>query len=478
MFTDLYQVTMAYGYWKSGMAGRNSIFHLYTRKNPFSGGYIVSCGLDTALEYLESFTFVHDDVEYLSTLKGNDNTPLFNDKFLDFLLNLKFECDIYAPPEGTVVFPFEPLLQVKGPLLQAQLIETPLLNIINFQSLIATKSARINRAARGEPVLEFGLRRAQGFDGALSASRAAFVGGCAATSNVLAGKLFDIPVAGTHAHSWVMAFDSEPEAFKTYAGAMPNNCILLVDTYDVIEGVKNAIETGRILKEKGKKLAGIRIDSGDLADLSQQARKLLDEAGFRETMIVASNDLDEEIVESLNEQQAKIDLLGIGTKLVTAFDQPALGAIYKLSAIETDRGMFADKIKLSETGEKINIPGQQQVLRLTKDGFFQGDIIYDERKPLGKETETIDPLDFTKKRIFRLEEYETELLLEAVMTKGKRTYKPKDLAEIKEKVSVQLAALPNPMKRLINPHIYPVGLEKELYNTRENLILQHRQQMH
>ena len=327
LLTDFYQLTMAYAYWKNGLAERKSVFHLFFRSNPFEGGYAISCGLEYILDYLENFTFSRDDLDYLSTLKSKADDPMFEAGFLDYLSGMKFSCDIDAMPEGTVVFPHEPMLRVEGPVIQCQLLETPLLNMINFQTLIATKSARINQSAKGEPVLEFGLRRAQGIDGALSASRAAFIGGCSSTSNVLAGKLFDIPVSGTHAHSWIMTFDSELEAFKAYAHALPDNCIFLVDTYDSLEGVRNAIEVGKILREKGKKMAGIRIDSGDLAYISQEARVLLDKAGFGEADIVASNNLDEKLVRSLKNQEARITMWGIGTRLATAYDQPALGGV-------------------------------------------------------------------------------------------------------------------------------------------------------
>jgi len=296
LLTDLYQLTMAYGYWKAGIHNKESVFSLFFRENPFMGGFTVACGLEYALDLLDSFSFKKEDIDYLSGLKGNDSQPLFEKKFLSFLQKLKLECTIDGIPEGTLVFPQEPLIRVRGPLLQCQLLETPLLNLINFQTLIATKAARVHIASEGEPILEFGLRRAQGIDGALAASRAAYIGGCSSTSNVLAGKLFGIPVAGSHSHSWVMSFDNELDSFKTYARVMPDNCVFLVDTYDTIQGVKNAIEVGKILRENGKDLLGVRIDSGDLAYFSIEARKMLDEAGFKETKIMASGDLDESII--------------------------------------------------------------------------------------------------------------------------------------------------------------------------------------
>ena len=275
LLTDLYQLTMSAAYWKSGRAEQEAVFHLFFRKLPFGGGYAVAAGLADAVEFLRNFRFEADDLAYLATLTGNDGSPLFGPGFLDYLGKLRMTCDVDAIPEGTVVFPHEPLVRIRGPILQGQLFETALLNVINFQTLIATKAARVCHAANGEPVLEFGLRRAQGPDGAVMASRAAYIGGCASTSNVLAGRRFGIPVRGTHAHSWVMSFDTELEAFRTYADAMPHNCTFLVDTYDTLDGVRHAIEVGRALRERGSKLAGIRLDSGDLAWLSVEARKLL-----------------------------------------------------------------------------------------------------------------------------------------------------------------------------------------------------------
>ena len=386
LLTDLYQVTMAYAYWKAGTADREAVFHLFFRNKPFKGGYAVACGLETAVDALDNFKLDVSDLQYLRSLKGNDDAPLFEEAFIDYLGKLKLECSIDAIPEGTLVFEHEPLVRVQGPLLQAQLIETLLLNIINYQTLIATKSARICAAAKGAPVIEFGLRRAQGIDGGLAASRAAYIGGCAATSNVLAGKLYDIPVKGTHAHSWVMSFDNEMESFRQYADAMDNNCILLVDTYDTHQGIVNAIEIGKMLKAKGKSLIGIRIDSGDLAYLSQLGRSMLDEAGLQETKIVASNDLDEFIIESLEDQNAKLDILGVGTKLVTAYDQPALGGVYKLSALKREDGQWENKIKLSEQSLKINIPGMQQVRRYSRQGQLVADMIYDMHDDLEEQT--------------------------------------------------------------------------------------------
>jgi nicotinate phosphoribosyltransferase len=373
LLTDLYQLTMAYGYWKSGMADHEAVFHLSFREAPFKNQYAICAGLATVIEYVQACEFREDDVAYLATLKGSDETPLFDLEFLEYLKKLRFSLDIDAIEEGSVVFPHEPLIRVKGSLLQCQILESTLLNIINFQTLIATKAARVCHAAQGDAVLEFGLRRAQGFDGSLSASHAAFLGGCAATSNVLAGKLYGIPVKGTHAHSWVMAFDTELEAFETYAHALPNNIILLVDTYHTLEGIKNAIAVGQQLKKNGHHLFGIRLDSGDLAELSIQARKLLDTAGFTDTLIVGSSDLDEYRIAEYKKRGALVNIWGVGTRLCTAYDQPAMQIAYKISAIRAPGQDWQYKMKISEDVGKISTPGILNVRR-----FENQDVIYHE----------------------------------------------------------------------------------------------------
>lgn len=476
LLTDLYQLTMAYGYWKSGRGEQEAVFNLFFRRNPFKGGYAIACGLEYILDYLQNFRLDSSDIAYLASLKGNDGKALFEADFLDYLSNLKFSCTVDAIPEGTVVFPHEPLLRVRGPIIQCQLIETPLLNIINFQTLIATKASRVVWASKGENVLEFGLRRAQGIDGGLAASRAAYIGGCDATSNVLAGKLFGIPVRGTHAHSWVMSFESELEAFETYAEIMPNNCVFLVDTYDTIEGVKNAVKVGQKLREKGYKLAGIRLDSGDLAYLSIQARRILDEAGFTDAAIVASNDLDEEIIESLKNQEAQISVWGVGTKLVTAYDQPALGGVYKISAIRRKDGSWDYKMKLSEQSIKISNPGIQQVKRFEKNGEFVGDMIFDEENFTESSSYTmIDPADSTRFKTFSNEN--SENLLVRVFENGKATFQTPDIQEIRNRVKVQLSKFHAGIKRFVNPHSYPVGLEENLWSLKHELVKKLRKKL-
>ena len=469
LLTDLYQLTMAYGYWKTGIHARESAFHLFFRNQPFKGGFSIACGLHDAIDYLRNFGFQSDELAYLDTLQGNDGKPLFDKAFLDYLQTLTWSCTVAGIPEGSVVFPNEPLLRIEGPLLQCQLVETALLNILNFQTLVATKAARICLAAKGEPVLEFGLRRAQGPDGALTASRAAYVGGCAATSNVLAGYRLGIPVRGTHAHSWVMAFDTEEEAFRAYAEALPNNAIFLVDTYDTLKGVDHAIETGRWLRQQGHDLAGIRLDSGDLAWLSIEARRMMDEAGFRKAAIVASNDLDEQTIESLKQQGAQINVWGVGTKLVTAFDQPALGGVYKLSAIRGADGAWQHKIKLSEQVAKVSTPGLQQVRRFSQGGAFIGDMIYNLDGPAETSRVIVDPLDATRRKRIP-DDATTEDLLVPIFQQGKLVYELPTIAASRERTLTQLHGLHDGHKRFLNPHEYPVGLSPALHELRSHLI--------
>ena len=469
LLTDFYQLTMAYGYWKGGRTATEAVFHLSFRENPFGSGFTVACGLHTALELLKDFRFRDDDLAYLSDLKGNDGRPLFEEGFLAYLGDMTFSCDVDAIPEGTVVFPHEPLVRVTGPLVQCQILETCLLNCLNFETLIATKSARICLAAAGDPVLEFGLRRAQGIDGALSASRAAYVGGCAATSNVLAGKLFGIPVRGTHAHSWVMCFDGELEAFQAYAEAMPNNCVFLVDTYDTIQGVHNAVEVGQRLRERGHKMLGIRLDSGDLAYLSVEAWKILDEAGFPDVAIVASNDLDEHVISSLKEQDATIGVWGVGTRLATAYDQPALGGVYKLSAIREPGQPWTYRVKVSEQPAKTSSPGVQQVRRFYRDEEPVADMIFDIATPLAPPCWVVDPMDHHRRRGTE-DATRFEDLLAPVFRTGKQVYAPPAVDSVRDRARAQLAVFHQGVKRFMNPHRYPAGLEQGLYDIRNQLI--------
>ena len=469
LLTDFYQLTMGYGYWKAGMTEKESVFHLFFRKAPFKGGFTVAAGLETVIHFLENFKFDSSDLNYLAQLRGEDGSPYFDDSFLNYLAKLKFTGDIDAVPEGSVVFPYEPLIRVQGPLVECQLLESPLLNLINFPTLIATKAARICLAAKGDPVLEFGLRRAQGVDGALTASRAAYIGGCDSTSNVLAGKLFGIPVKGTHAHSWVMVFDDELEAFQTYAKFLPNNCVFLVDTYNTIEGVKKAIQVGLWLKSKGKKFLGIRLDSGDLADLSIKSRALLNEAGFSDACIVASNELDETIISELKRQGAQINVWGVGTNLVTGRDQPALDGVYKLSALRDPGKSWKYKLKLSEQMLKVSNPGILQVKRFYSEKENIADVIYSIDMPWEGSCSSVNPLDPTHVKEIK-EDVQSKDLLEPIFRQGKCLYQRPTLHAIRAHTQKELSSFPIGMKRFLNPHLYPVGMEKKLYDLKIELI--------
>lgn len=464
LLTDLYQLTMAYGYWKTGSAEQEAVFHLFYRKNPFGANYAIACGLQDVIDFLNQFKFTSADLDYLSSLTDHKGQALFEERFLDYLLHLEFSCNIDAVEEGTVVFPHEPLLRVTGPLLQAQLIETFLLNSINFQTLIATKSARIIAAAKGDPVHEFGLRRAQGIDGGLSASRAAYIGGCTATSNVLAGKIYDIPVKGTHGHSWIMSFEDELEAFEAYAKAMPDNCVFLVDTFDTIKGIQKAIKVAQDLRKNGHSLLGIRLDSGDLTSLSIQARKLLNAAGFQEVKIIASDNLDEYKIKDLKAKGALVDVWGVGTNLVTAKDQPALGGVYKLAAIRKKEENWSYKIKLSNTSKKVSTPGILQVRRyFVSDGQPFGDMIWNvDNKELFPQIQSFDGRTIVaENRLFK------DLLL-PIFRQGKLVYKSPPIHQIRAYRQEQVTLFQN-----VDFKLYPKGLEQQLNQQKLNLIQQH-----
>ncbi len=459
LLTDLYQLTMVYGYWKSGMANRQAVFHLNFRRWPFKGGFAIAAGLETAIQFLSDFKFSASDLKYLESLH------LFEKGFLDFLAEFSFACDIDAMPEGSLVFPYEPFLRVKGPLWQAQLLESPMLNLINFQTLIATKAARICMAASPDPVVEFGMRRAQGIDGAISASRAAYIGGCESTSNVIAGKLFGIPVKGTHAHSWIMAFDEEETAFEAFAKALPKNCIFLIDTYNSMEGVKRAVQVAR--SQKNFELFGVRLDSGDLAKLSIEVRKYLDQEGFAKAHIMASNELDEYLIRDLKQQGAKISIWGVGTHLVTGKDQPALDGVYKLAALQDEKGQWIPKLKLSEQTAKVTNPGILQVRRFFDGRFYVGDAIYDEILGMKEPCLIVDPQDpnlqLTPKGSF------TDLLV-PIFRKGKLVYQSPSLLEMQAFAKRELGRLSPPMERFANPQLYLAGLEKTLYQHKLEMI--------
>jgi nicotinate phosphoribosyltransferase len=470
LLTDLYELTMAYGYWKTGTGDQRASFSLFFREHPFRGGYTISAGLEGLIEWITRLRFTDEDISYLATLSGSDGRPLFDAGFLEELRGFEFACDVDAMPEGTVVFPRQPLVRVSGPIIQAQILETAALNVINFQSLIATKSARVCEAARGDPVVEFGLRRAHGIDGGLSASRAAYIGGCVGTSNVLAGKVFGIPVRGTVAHSWVMSFTNEREAFRAWADAMPNNSVFLVDTYDTLDGVRHAIEAGGELRKRGYDLAGIRLDSGDLAYLSLEARRLLDAGGFPDAAIMASNNLDEHLIASLKEQGAAISAWGVGTQLATAFDEPALGGVYKLTAVR-DRSdqSWSPRLKLSEQVSKASVPGLLQIRRFSQDGEFLADMIYDEQLGAGEARVIVDPVDPTRRKKLPPDARWDDQLV-PVFRKGVQVFELPTLETIRERVRAQLAALHPSIRRLVNPHEYPAGLAGNLAELRSRMI--------
>ncbi|MDA9859085.1 nicotinate phosphoribosyltransferase [Rubripirellula sp.] len=462
LLTDLYQLTMGFGYWRNRIHERRAVFHLFFRQCPFGGDYAIAAGLETALKWLHDFQVEAEDVAYLRTLCGNDGKPLFSEGFLEALAGMHLELNVDAIREGSIVFAHQPLMRIEGPLWHCQWVETALLNLINFQTLIATKAARVCAAAQGDRVLEFGLRRAQGIDGALSASRASFIGGCHATSNVMAGRIFGIPVAGTHAHSWVMSFDDEKTAFDAYASALPNNCVFLVDTYDTIQGVDHAIEIGHRLRSRGHEMIGIRLDSGDLADLSIRARQRLDQQGFPDALIVASNDLDEHEIKKLKQKHATIAVWGVGTNLVTARDQPALGGVYKLGAIQDDQNQWQPRIKLSELPIKTSTPGIQQVRRYWNDNQMVGDVVYSEL--LGQPDDGRVELFGDRNGVVTVSNWDrSEDLLQPVMRDGKIVTELPSLTEIQQHANSQKQAWAKASN-------YPIGLDPKLAEQKRDLI--------
>ena len=470
LFTDLYQLTMAYGYWKLNMHEQKAAFHLLFRHAPFGGHIALSCGIGSLIEFLQHWHFSPDDLLYLASLKNTVNDPLLSPAFLDYLSTLTFSCSIAAIPEGTIVFANEPLLRIEGPLLQCQLLESALLNMINFETLIATKAARVYQAANGDPIIEFGMRRAQGPNGALAASRAAYIGGATATSNTLAGKKYNIPVRGTHAHSWVSAFENEQAAFHAYAEVMPQQCILLVDTYDSKQGILHAIETGKHLRTHGAELLGIRLDSGNLATLSIIARQLLDEAGFHNTLILASNALDEYAITALKQAGAKISMWGVGTNLVTAYDQAALDGVYKLSALRHPTGKWQYKLKLSEQTIKISNPGRHQIRRYVHADGTISDIIYDLTLGISATPAFFPffPTSAEHEQTLPLAISCTELLV-PLFECGKLIAAPTSIHDIRARAIQATEHFHNKVRG------YTIGLEKQLYLLKKHLINTYKQ---
>ena len=466
LLTDFYQLTMMNGYLKHQKDQEIAVFDVFFRQNEMIT-YSLACGLEQVVEYILNLNFGEEEIEYLRGLN------VFSEEFLEYLKDFKFTGDVYAVPEGTVVFPSEPILTVKAPILQAQLIETAILNMLNFQTLIATKAAKISYAAKGDTVMEFGLRRAQAPDAGIYGARAAVIGGCAVTSNVLAGKMFNIPVAGTHAHSWVMNFKDEYTAFKEYAKIYPDNALLLVDTYDTLKsGVPNAIKVFDELSKEGHKPRGIRLDSGDLAYLSKKARAMLDNAGYEEAIICASGDLDENSIYSLKNQGAQISLWGVGTKLITSADMPALGGVYKLAAIIDKDGNVTPKIKLSNNSAKITNPGFKDIVRVydKETGKAEADMIIlrgekiDENAPLV----LTHPTDRWKKTTY--ENYTIKSLQVEVIKNGKLVYSLPTLDQIKKYAQSEIESLWDEHKRLDRPHLYKVDLSDELYELKRKMI--------
>ena len=470
LLTDLYQLTMMDGYLKNGKEKDIAVFDLFFRRNNIIT-YSVAAGLEQALDYILGIRFEEEDIAYLRSL------GLFDERFLSYLKDFRFTGDVYAVPEGTVVFPEEPILTVRAPLLEAQFLETALLNIVNHQTLIASKSAKVTYAAKGDSVMEFGLRRAQGPDAGVYGARASVIGGCGSTSDVLAGQMFGIPVAGTHAHSWVMNFPSEYEAFSAYAKMYPDACLLLVDTYDTLRsGVPNAIRVFRELRAAGHEPKGIRLDSGDLAYLSKQARKMLDEAGFPDAIICASGDLDEYLINSLKNQGARIDLWGVGTRLITSADMPALGGVYKLSSLLPQGGKEIPKIKLSDNSDKITNPGFKCVYRIydNKTGKAEADLIAlrDETFDVSRPLTIFHPKDTWKKITFT--DYTMRPLTELVLKDGARVRPDPKLKEICAYAEREKESFWDEYKRPDNPHVYKVDLSQKLYDVKNKMIAEIR----
>ncbi|MBE6061017.1 MAG: nicotinate phosphoribosyltransferase [Clostridium sulfidigenes] len=467
MLVDFYELTMANGYLNTEADDTIAYFDMFFRKIPDGGGYCIMAGVQQLIEYLTNLKFTDEDIEYL---KSKD---LFSKEFLNYLANFKFSCDVWAIPEGTPVFPNEPLVTVRGPVMEAQFIETMILLTINHQTLIATKAARICEAASGRPVMEFGSRRAQGYDGALYGARAAIIGGCNATACTMADELFNVPVTGTMAHSWIQLFDSEYEAFAAWAKTYPDNTVLLVDTYNVLKsGIPNAIKVfDEILKPMGKRPKAVRIDSGDIAYLSIETRKMLDEAGYEDVKITISNSLDEFIIKAVLENGAKIDSFGVGERLITARSEPVFGGVYKLVAIEKN-GTIIPKIKISENVEKITNPGFKSLYRVydKKTNKAIADLIalndenFDNNKPL----QLFDPNYTWKKK--RIKNYNIKNLMVQIFDKGKCTYESPSVMEIREFCSKEKASLWSEIRRLQNPHQYYIDLSKNLWNLKESLL--------
>lgn len=469
--TDLYELTMAQGFWESGLIDVEGCFNVFFRDAPFDGGYAIACGMGQVAELVENFHFDEESIAYLASLQAPGGGPMFKQGFLDYLRDSRMRVSISAIPEGEVVFAREPMVRVTGPVIDCQLLETALLNLVNFQTLVATKTARVVYAAEGHPVSDFGLRRAQGPDGGLAVARASYIGGATNTSNVLAGRIYGIPVFGTHAHSWVMAFPTEVDAFRAFAASSPKNCVFLLDTYDVHQGIKNAITVAKEMEARGERLAAIRIDSGDLAKLSKETRKAFDEAGLPYVKISVSNDLDEYTIQSLFAQGAPIDSFGVGTKLATCDPQPSLGGVYKLSATRASgEESWRPVMKLSEQFYKRTIPGVQHIRRYYDEvGCPIGDMIVVDDVAREGSTKMVDVLDPLATYDLSGRDY-AEMLVPLVKD-GERVGEPEVIQTAKARCRDAVMHLDPAIRRFLNPQVYPVGLEPGLAELRQNLAL-------
>ncbi|MFI3226346.1 MAG: nicotinate phosphoribosyltransferase [Clostridia bacterium] len=468
MLTDFYEITMANGYFENKMANQKAYFDMFFRKVPDDGGYAILAGIEQLVEYLEHIKFEDEDIEYLRSKN------LFSEGFLEYLSDFKFECDVYAIPEGTPIFPGEPIITVSGPMIQAQFVETALLLTINHQSLIATKANRMVKAAEGRPIIEFGARRAQSYDGAILGARAAYIGGCAGTSCVMTDRDYGVPAGGTMAHSWVQMFDSEVEAFETYARIYPEGCVFLVDTYNVLKsGVPNAIKVfDEVLKPQGLRPKAIRLDSGDIAYLSKRARIMLDHAGYQDVQIMASNSLDEFLIRDLITQGAKIDSFGIGERLITSKSEPVFGGVYKLCAVKNKEGEIVPKIKISENVEKITNPHVKQLYRLfdNETGKAIADVltVYDEVIDESQPYTIFHPVHVWKRQT--ITNFTAKKLLEPLFIKGKCVYNKPDIEEIRSYCKAQTNTLWEEISRFENPQNYFVDLSQKLWDVKQNLL--------
>ncbi|MDQ7783636.1 MAG: nicotinate phosphoribosyltransferase [Desulfomonilaceae bacterium] len=473
--TDLYELTMVAGYKVLGRSRQRACFDLYYRQNPDNGAFCIFSGLESVINYINNLGMYPDDLEYLESL------GIFSADALAALASgIKFTGDVWAVPEGTVVFPQEPLIRVVGPIAEAQILETTMLALVGHQTLIATKAARMCMATGGAPVVDFGTRRAHGVQAALYGARAAYIGGCVGTSNVKAGKLFGIPVRGTHAHSWVESFENEIESFHGFADTFPNNCVLLVDTYDTIQGIRRAIQVARDMRESGNTLNGIRIDSGDLAYYSKAARNMLDAAGFPEVKILASSDLDEWIIESLRAQGASIDIWCVGTRLITSYQTPALGVVYKLMAADREDGVLVPKIKISQNPNKVTNPGVKKIVRFFNgNGRMIGDLLaeVDEPLPTGEPVRAHHPMYDYMKKTYK-QPYRAEEVMVPIFREGRQVYELPSLEEIRQRATRQVESLEPEYKRLPNPHLYKVSLSDKLHKIKRDLLKHYEDKNH